>query len=597
MGGLVGYNYTVTGTFWPYPTLISNCYSTGAVNGIGCSAVGGLAGYSNSNCVSSFWDINTSGRSSSAGGTGQTTIQMKTISTFLSAGWNFIAVWDIDDGQTYPYLFKNTNYSGGNGTPAAPYQIANVHDLLTLANTVTDYNKCFIQTADINMAGRTSSKALIAPDITSGVIFQGMAFTGTFDGNDYKITHFRINSSSNYYMGLFGYINGGSVKNLGIENFSVSGYYYVGGLIGYNNYGSITNCCSMGDVNSSINSKYVGGMVGYDYSGSVTNCYSTGTVIVAYNSQYVGGLVGYCGGSVSITYCYSTDAVSNSSNLYYDVGGLAGCNYGGIVNCYSTSAVSGAPGSYNIGGLLGRNAGTISDCFSTGAVSGPGFVGGLVGDNYGSISDCYSTCAVSGTSGGGGLVEYNSGTISNCYSTGAVSGISGSIYTGGLAGYNYGSISNCYSAGAVSGSSHIGGLVGDCNNTHATVSASFWDVNSSGQPTSAAGTGKTTAEMKTESTFTSAGWDFSYADGNDAVWYMAMNGYPILTWQISPADIYTDGKNNFLDFAVLARYWMRKDCRRYNNYCDWADLNFDGVVDIEDLREFMIYWLEQGIYE
>jgi hypothetical protein len=135
------------------------------------------------------------------------------------------------------------------------------------------------------------------------------------------------------------------------------------------------------------------------------------------------------------------------------------------------------------------------------------------------------------------------------------------------------------------------------NHDQNNVIASFWDVNTSGWSTSDGGTGKTTAEMKTLSTFTSAGWDFSYSDGNEAVWFMPSDEYPILPWQISDADIYIDGRNNFKDFAVLARFWMRNDCRRYNSYCQWADLNFDGSVDIDDLAILMSYWLQSGIYE
>jgi hypothetical protein len=262
-------------------------------------------------------------------------------------------------------------------------------------------------------------------------------------------------------------------------------------------------------------------------------------------------------------------------------------------------------GSGAVGGLAGYNGSWISTCYSMGTVSGSGAVGGLAGYNENSISNCYSTSTVSGSSTSqsvGGLVGngYYGSRISNCYSTGTVSGDSD---VGGLVGTNIGcgggscgsSINNCYSTGTVIGSSDVGGLVGYYSNS--TINNSFWDIETSGQSTSAGGTGKTTAEMKTESTFTSADWDFSYTDGNDAVWYMAMNGYPILTWQISPADIYTDGKNNFRDFAVLAKYWMRDDCRRYNNYCEWADLNFDGSVNIDDLVIFMTYWLQSGIYE
>ena len=30
--------------------------------------------------------------------------QMKTLSTFTSAGWDFVNVWGINSGHTYPYL-------------------------------------------------------------------------------------------------------------------------------------------------------------------------------------------------------------------------------------------------------------------------------------------------------------------------------------------------------------------------------------------------------------------------------------------------------------------------------------------------------------
>jgi len=61
----------------------------------------------------SFWDIQTSGQTTSAGGTGKTTAEMKNIATF--AGWNIVSVgdpgtrntaytWNIVDGETYPFL-------------------------------------------------------------------------------------------------------------------------------------------------------------------------------------------------------------------------------------------------------------------------------------------------------------------------------------------------------------------------------------------------------------------------------------------------------------------------------------------------------------
>jgi len=85
-------------------------------------------------------------------------------------------------------------------------------------------------------------------------------------------------------------------------------------------------------------------------------------------------------------------------------------------------------------------------------------------------------------------------------------------------------VSNCYSAGDVNGAGNtVGGLVGF--KYSGTVSNSFWDKQTSGQATSDGGIGKTTAEMKTQSTFTNVGWDFVN------IWNIASNinsGYPFL---------------------------------------------------------------------
>ena len=238
-------------------------------------------------------------------------------------------------------------YSGGAGEPNNPYQIADANDLLALGANTADYDKFFILTADVNLAGQVFMKAIIG----------STAFAGTFDGNGHKITHFTNG-------GLFG-VNHGSIKNLGLENFTVSGSAFVGGLVGYNGY-------------------------------SISNCYSTGTVSGGSNSSYVGGLVGYNGYSNSnISNCYSTGAVSGSSDSQ-GVGGLVGRNGYNISNCYSTGAVS---GTYDVGGLVGYNDGSISDCCSTGMVTGTSNVGGLVGYNYNSTGIIVSSFWDTQTSG------------------------------------------------------------------------------------------------------------------------------------------------------------------------------------------------------
>jgi hypothetical protein len=101
VGGLVGRNY---GT-------ITSCYSLGAVTGN--NDVGGLVGYNWGSITSSFWDVETSGLSSSDGGIGKTTAEMQTAPTFLEAGWDFVDetangtedIWWIDEGRDYPRLW------------------------------------------------------------------------------------------------------------------------------------------------------------------------------------------------------------------------------------------------------------------------------------------------------------------------------------------------------------------------------------------------------------------------------------------------------------------------------------------------------------
>ncbi|HML75409.1 MAG TPA: GLUG motif-containing protein [Anaerohalosphaeraceae bacterium] len=112
--------------------------------------------------------------------------------------------------------------------------------------------------------------------------------------------------------------------------------------------------------------------------------------------------------------------------------------------------------------------------------------------------------------------------------------VSGDLYSGGLVGENDGTITDSYSIGSVVGQ-YIGGLIGK---NDSEVESSFWDVQNSnvsqgvGVGLSNHITGKTTAEMQMFSTFSSAGWDFSKTDGDEAEWWiLSGKGYPRLVWE------------------------------------------------------------------
>jgi hypothetical protein len=110
VGGLVGYN---AGT-------VTNSYSVGNVNG---NITGGLLVGSGGTVTTSFWDTQTSGQATSDGGTGKTTSEMKNITTFTGAGWDFTTIWNINgtDNHGYPFFRWQTfpPATDGDGIPDA----------------------------------------------------------------------------------------------------------------------------------------------------------------------------------------------------------------------------------------------------------------------------------------------------------------------------------------------------------------------------------------------------------------------------------------------------------------------------------------------
>ncbi len=363
-------------------------------------------------------------------------------------------------------------YTGpGDGSSGNPYQIANVADFQQLCQTPGDWWASFILTANIDLAGETLTP--IGNESTK--------FTGVFDGNNQIISNAAINQPGSNYIGLFGYTGPyAQIRNLGVAGVNMTGNSSVGGLAGMNYYGTITNCYATGTVSGAGN--HVGGLVGWNYNGSLISSHATGSVTGTSGTSYnIGGLVGYNDSGTLINFCYA------SGNVH---------------------------GGATVGGLVGYNDSvSLTSCYATGAVSGHGNqIGGLVGinDPQGVISSCYATGSVTGTG-------YNSG---------------------GLVGYNYNLITNCYAIGSVSGYYNPGGLTG--RNFGGTATACFWDTQTClpvtvgvGSGTTAGVTGKTTAQMKTLSTFTSAGWDLSHTDGDISDWVMSGVEYPHLIWEIT----------------------------------------------------------------
>jgi len=303
------------------------------------------------------------------------------------------------------------------------------------------------------------------------------------------------------------------------------------------------------------------------------------------DNQFLGGLDG---GGYSITGLYINRPDTDNLGLFGHIGNATVVRNVRLVN----TTIIGARGT---GALIGRVTGNaetlIEHCSAVGGgVTGNGATGGLIGsfnswrttpggtDNP-VLRYSYTDLAVSSSVSGGGRDKFGGlagcsqkGTIQNSYSRSSVTVTDGSRI-GGLAGcIDYrGEILNSYSTGAVNTTNciSVGGLVGNKEGRGANVGVvihSFWDIETSGQTTSAAGTGKTTSEMQIQATFTNAGWNF------DDIWAIASgtnDGYPYLIWAgFVPAELTITG-----DFTVRNKTYDATSDAEFDTY----DLALSGV--------------------
>ncbi|MDZ4181631.1 MAG: FlgD immunoglobulin-like domain containing protein, partial [Candidatus Cloacimonadaceae bacterium] len=376
----------------------------------------------------------------------------------------------------------HAQFGGGAGTLASPYQIATAAHLNNIRGVHLD--KYFIQTSDIDLSAYGTGF-----DGGKGWIPIGTAsdpFRGVYDGNGKLISNLYINRgaspiANNLYptdgedaIGLFGFVSNGSpsveatfdviIKNLGLLNPNVTGRRGTGSLVGRVLLPHTLPARSFTVI--------------------IERCYakaSAGTATVR-GLGAVGGLVGANNSNAKqrvpiIRYSHAIVTVSSThpNNI--------------ARNPNDPTGTTGINNPYNIkyGGLVGCNENGITlDSFARGNVSGGDRVGGLAGCTIG-------------------------GSIYRSYSTGTVAqGIVPGDWEGGIGGL----------VGRTSGTLPPG--LGGTNSTGSCEDC-FWDVQTSGIATSPGGTGKTTLQMKTQSTFTN--WDFVNVWGIDAG---INDGYPYL---------------------------------------------------------------------
>ena len=175
------------------------------------------------------------------------------------------------------------------------------------------------------------------------------AFKGQFDGQGHKIDSLYINATTTY-QGLFGYVQGGTIKNLTVEGELNTTVNYAGGIAAYLNASTMTNCVNRVKINGA---GYIGGMTAVaNGATTITNCGNEAELIGTTTSTYIGGITGNAmNASVVLNGCYNWGRIIG---LNYVAGISAHVQNANatIKNVYNTGIISGTGA--NVGAIRGH---------------------------------------------------------------------------------------------------------------------------------------------------------------------------------------------------------------------------------------------------
>lgn len=253
----------------------------------------------------------------------------------------------------------DSRYAGGEGTEAAPYEIANVRHFKNINENKSAH---YLQIADFTIEDGYTP---VCPDYTN-------RFNGTYRGKQdlengikYRTVHFNNVTAPAEFFGLFGSVGETAVVEfIGTTGTVNSTANYVGG-IAYQNIGVIQNCYS--SANLTTTASYCGGIVG-DNRGVIENCYSTGNLSAASYAAGIAAITANGNQNVRISKCYATGDMTVTSNYACGIIGGVGMSSGASTNlkvviedCYFTGMINGGGRS---GGIIGLSA----DCSRQGKV-------------------------------------------------------------------------------------------------------------------------------------------------------------------------------------------------------------------------------------
>jgi hypothetical protein len=188
---------------------------------------------------------------------------------------NLVAYYKMSDGSgtTLTDNSSNTNNGALNNDVAwaddiseqHPYdldgdgklEVKNEANLVYLSQNSGLWSKNFEQTANISFNADETTVDWDGDGVADGASPAGWSpignsttnFTGDYNGQNFTINNLYINRTATEYVGLFGYVYGSVIQNIGLNDVNITGNAHTGGLLGYSsNSSTITNCFSTGSV-------------------------------------------------------------------------------------------------------------------------------------------------------------------------------------------------------------------------------------------------------------------------------------------------------------------------------------------------------------
>lgn len=374
--------------------------------------------------------------------------------------------------------FASSPFSGGEGTKDNPFLIAAASDLMKMAELCNDKdnkvaNEKYVK-GYYKMLSSIDMKGVEFSNISFDYSDDDYSFSGEFDGCNNTISNLVPNPVAEGPVGLFGYVCGGTVKNVIISGATVIGKDKVGAIAGAAWNGAKIINCRVENSTVSSTGGITGGLVGYLVGSTAEDCSAESVTVTSNEGNNVGGMFGNIKSEAAVRNCR---AVKCDVSCNMNMGGVVGAAQTDCMieecSCTGGSLIA-SINKDSAGGIVGYlNHSTAKDCIADGITvksASDSYVGGIAGYVSGGrsvVEGCtVNACDISCNMYCGGIVGGPmSGTYKGCVVKGATKISTTEDSAGGIAGGGNNIdivIDNCFVEGAtvIKGIYYVGGVIG-----------------------------------------------------------------------------------------------------------------------------------------